>query len=118
MIFKILGRGFLFNKGAYLRDPWNILDFVIVMSSYLTIIQTVVETIENGGEKKVKTAENTGEEGLSLNSLRAFRVLRPLRSVTSIKGLQILVLSVLTSLPRLKTTTIVLFSFFLVFAIA
>ncbi len=37
MIFKILGLGFLFNKGAYLRDPWNILDFVIVMSAYLTL---------------------------------------------------------------------------------
>jgi Ion transport protein len=37
MILKILGLGFIFNKGAYLRDPWNILDFVIVMSAYLTI---------------------------------------------------------------------------------
>lgn len=37
MIFKIVGLGFLFNKGAYIRDPWNILDFVIVMSAYLGI---------------------------------------------------------------------------------
>ncbi len=37
MVLKILGLGFLFNKGAYLRDPWNILDFIIVMSAYLTI---------------------------------------------------------------------------------
>jgi voltage-dependent calcium channel L type alpha-1D len=56
--------------------------------------------------------------GLSLSSLRAFRVLRPLKAVTSIKGLQVLVLSVLTSLPLLKDTIIVLFSFFLIFAIA
>jgi hypothetical protein len=38
MCLKILGLGFFFNKGAYLRDPWNILDFVIVMSAYLTVI--------------------------------------------------------------------------------
>lgn len=37
MVLKILGLGFVFNKGAYLRDPWNILDFIIVMSAYLTI---------------------------------------------------------------------------------
>lgn len=42
MVLKILGLGFLFNKGAYLTDPWNILDFTIVMSSYLTIIQDVI----------------------------------------------------------------------------
>lgn len=88
------------------------------MSAYLGIFQSIAEQIDNGGQKKEKTIENSGDEGLSLNSLRAFRVLRPLRAVTSIKGLQILVLSVLTSLPRLKTTTIVLFSFFVVFAIA
>jgi len=38
MVLKILGLGFIFNKGAYIRDPWNILDFVIVMSAYLTIV--------------------------------------------------------------------------------
>jgi hypothetical protein len=37
MCLKILCYGFMFNDGAYLRDPWNILDFVIVMSAYLTL---------------------------------------------------------------------------------
>jgi hypothetical protein len=49
MIFKILGLGFLFNEGAYIRDPWNVLDFTIVMSAYLGIFQTVAEQIENDG---------------------------------------------------------------------
>ncbi len=41
MIVKILGLGLIFNgKKSYLRDPWNILDFIIVMSSFLTLIQT------------------------------------------------------------------------------
>lgn len=38
MALKILGYGFLFNKGAYLRDPWNVLDFAIVVSGYISII--------------------------------------------------------------------------------
>ena len=38
MVLKIFGLGFILRKGSYLRDGWNILDFVIVMSSILEII--------------------------------------------------------------------------------
>lgn len=31
MIIKIIARGFAFHKHAYLRDPWNVLDFVVVI---------------------------------------------------------------------------------------
>ena len=37
MCMKMLGQGLIFNKFAYLRDLWGILDFFIVMSAYLTI---------------------------------------------------------------------------------
>ena len=37
MVLKIVCFGFVFNKGAYIRDPWNILDFIIVMSAYLNL---------------------------------------------------------------------------------
>jgi hypothetical protein len=49
MTFKILGLGFIFNDGAYLTDPWNILDFTIVMSAYITVFQQAIETFNNGG---------------------------------------------------------------------
>ena len=111
MVIKILGLGFILNKGAYLRSIWNILDFVIIGSAYLNFLQ-----IENTEEKNLD-AETTGE-GFNLNSLRAFRVLRPLRAVTSVKGLRILVLSVIKAMPLLKDTLIVLMFFFLIFAIA
>jgi len=58
MLLKILGLGFLFNKGAYLTDTWNILDFTIVMSAYLTIFQDLAVKIENGGKMPEVTAEN------------------------------------------------------------
>ena len=118
MLLKIIGLGFLFNKGAYLRDPWNILDFIIVMSAYLTIAQDLAVFYQIGGTKPPVTAENQDSGGLSLNSLRAFRVLRPLRAITSIKGLQVLVIAIMASLPLLQDTIFVLISFFLVFAIA
>jgi len=33
MVLKIMGLGFILGENAYLRDSWNILDFVIVMSA-------------------------------------------------------------------------------------
>ena len=35
MCLKIIGHGFFFNKGAYLRDAWNILDFIIIVTAYI-----------------------------------------------------------------------------------
>lgn len=64
MCMKILGYGFIFNKGAYLRDAWNVLDFVIVISGYISMILS-------GG-------------GVNLSVLRSFRVIRPLRTISSI----------------------------------
>lgn len=38
MVLKIIGMGFIFNKQSYLRDYWNILDFVIVVTAYIPYI--------------------------------------------------------------------------------
>ena len=40
MVLKILGMGLIFNKGAYLRDYFNMLDFFIVVSAYLSMMQS------------------------------------------------------------------------------
>lgn len=88
----------MFNKGAYIRDPWNILDFVIVISGYITII------FQNGN--------------FNINVLRSFRVLRPLRTVSRLEGLRILISAILAALPLLLNTIWILLFFFLLFAIA
>ena len=99
MVLKILGLGFIFNRGAYLRDAFNILDFFIVVSAYLSMMQ------------------NDSNGGLSLSSLRAFRVLRPLRAVNNIPGLKLIVKSIVAALSLLADAVIVLLFFFLIFAI-
>jgi hypothetical protein len=38
MILKILGLGLVFGEHAYLKNSWNILDFVIVLSGYITLV--------------------------------------------------------------------------------
>lgn len=110
MCLKILGMGFILPQHAYLRDVWGVLDFVIVMTAYLTLFNTP--------EKQGIVPSDDESGGTNFAALRAFRVLRPLRTITSIKGLRVLVVSILSALPMLKQTVLVLIFFFLIFAIA
>ena len=96
MFLRIFSLGFIWGKGSYLRSTWNQLDFICVITAML---------------------EYVGSGGGSLGALRAFRVLRPLRFVNNIQGLKSIVQSIMRAIPMLKNTMIVLFFFFLIFAI-
>ncbi len=60
MSIKIVAIGFFQHKGSYLRDAWNWIDYIVVLSAWLTILQI-------------------GGDGLGF--LRTFRILRPLRTL-------------------------------------
>ena len=80
MLLKIIGLGFICSKGSYLRDPWNILDFVIVTLAYVQIIlQPDASSLES--LKIIKKHDDSKGSSVSLGGLRAFRVLRPLRTI-------------------------------------
>ena len=98
MVVKIVSLGFICNKGSYLRDAWNILDFVIIASGYMSMF--------------------LASSGVNLSALRSFRVIRPLRTISSVQGLRIIVSSLINAIPLLRDSILVLFFFFLVFAIA
>ena len=102
-VLKILGFGFLASEKAYIKDPWNILDFFVVLMGWVSFI------LEH-------TRNSTKISGLA--GLRAFRILRPLKTVKRIKGLRRIVVALLASLSRLTDILIVLIFFFLIFAIA
>ena len=97
MALKICAFGFILNKGAYLRDLWNILDFVIVVTSLLPLIITI---------------------GFSVNALRAIRVLRPLRTITKVKALKMIVKTLFNSFSLVMDSLIILFMVMGIFAIA
>lgn len=65
MALKVCADGFLFMPGAYLRNSWNILDFLVVVVSVFQLFSG-----SSGGLQ-------------SLKSLRALRALRPLRYCSS-----------------------------------
>lgn len=98
MVVKIVSLGFVLNKGSYLRDAWNILDFVIIASGYLGMFLQ--------------------GSGVNLSVLRSFRVIRPLRTISSIQGLRVIVASLMNAVPLLRDSLLVLMFFFLIFAIA
>lgn len=97
MVFKVCAYGFLFNEKAYLRDLWNILDFVIVVTSLLPFIVKL---------------------GFSVNSLRAIRVLRPLKTITKVKALKMIVSTLFYSFSLVMDSLYILFFVIIVFSIA
>ena len=38
MSLKIFGLGFYFNKNSYLKEYWNIIDFIIVVTAYFPYV--------------------------------------------------------------------------------
>ncbi|KAJ7326058.1 Voltage-dependent L-type calcium channel subunit alpha-1C, partial [Desmophyllum pertusum] len=93
-VLKIIAYGFLFHPGAYLRNGWNILDFVIVVVGLATIL---VKAFLSSGSFDVK-------------ALRAFRVLRPLRLVSGVPSLQIVLNSIIKALiPLFHIALLVVF---------
>lgn len=96
MILKIFGLGFILNRHSYLRDPWNVLDFVIVVTAYLPYVIT---------------------SSVNLRAFRTLRVLRPLKTLSSIESLRIIIVTLLAALKPLVETLFILFFFFLIFAI-
>ena len=99
MVLKILGLGFILNRGSYLRDPWNLLDFIIVVSGYIPMILQ-------------------GNTSINLSGLRSLRVMRPLKTVTTIKKLRSLIVTIFSAIPYLLEIMVVLIFVFLIFAIA
>uniref|UniRef100_A0A3B3CXY8 Voltage-dependent L-type calcium channel subunit alpha n=1 Tax=Oryzias melastigma TaxID=30732 RepID=A0A3B3CXY8_ORYME len=102
---KIIAYGFLFHADAYLRNCWNILDFVCVSVGLFTVAMDAINHI-SGVEAPV--GEKGG--GFDMKALRAFRVLRPLRLVSGVPSLQVVMNSILKSmLPLFHITLLVLF---------
>lgn len=80
-ILKILAMGFVFSRNAYLKDGWNVLDFIIVVTSILPKLQG-----NSGGSS-------------SFASLRSLRVLRPLRTISSVKALKVIIITLFAAIP-------------------
>ncbi len=93
---KIVAHGFLANGSrSYLRNIWNILDFTILVFSYMCLT-SLVETF-----KVVKT----------------FRILRVLRIISRNEGLKVAVRALLYAIPNIMAIAAIMVMFFMIFAV-
>uniref|UniRef100_A0A3B4EJ83 Voltage-dependent N-type calcium channel subunit alpha n=1 Tax=Pygocentrus nattereri TaxID=42514 RepID=A0A3B4EJ83_PYGNA len=92
---KIIALGFVFHKGSYLRNGWNVMDFVVVLTGILATVGS----------------------DFDLRTLRAVRVLRPLKLVSGIPSLQVVLKSIMKAMVPLLQIGLLLFFAIVMFAI-
>jgi len=98
-VLKIMAFGFLLNgKQSYLRNYWNILDFIIIFFSIISI-----------------SFPSLNLEVLKV--LRLLRVLRPLRFISKNEGLQVAIRALFKGIPDIFNVIIIACLFLLIFSI-
>ena len=100
MGLKLLALGLACEcEPSYLRNPWNVIDCVVVVSASLT---------QWGGDAMDLSA---------LKPLRALRAMRPLRAMRRFPGVRITVEAMISSVPDVANVLAVCAIFFMIFAI-
>jgi len=98
-ITKLVALGFVgCGPKSYIRNPWNILDFTIVCSAFISMV------FSNINLKAIK-------------SLRILRVLRPLRLVSKNRGLKLAITSLFNSLPNIANLLLIVVFFIFLLSI-
>uniref|UniRef100_A0AAR2LNR7 Voltage-dependent L-type calcium channel subunit alpha n=1 Tax=Pygocentrus nattereri TaxID=42514 RepID=A0AAR2LNR7_PYGNA len=101
---KIIAYGLVMHQNSYVRNGWNMLDFVIVIVGLFSV---VLELMTKEGD----SSQSGGKPGgFDVKALRAFRVLRPLRLVSGVPSLQVVLNSIIKAMvPLLHIALLVLF---------
>ncbi|PAA93724.1 hypothetical protein BOX15_Mlig031959g1 [Macrostomum lignano] len=89
-IIKLCARGLVMDSYTYLRDPWNWLDVVVLLISYVMLILQNVSLSNN----------------ISVGSLRTFRVFRVLKTITIFPGMKTIISALLSSFRMLMEVII------------
>ncbi len=97
-LIKIIAFGFVTDKGSYLREAWNILDFSIVSASILDLFVSSIDIPV-------------------LKILRLIRTLRPLRFISHNTEMKILVSALIESIGSIINVLVVVLVAWLMFAI-
>ncbi|TKS71391.1 Voltage-dependent L-type calcium channel subunit alpha-1D CHCACHA1D [Collichthys lucidus] len=113
---KIIAYGLVMHQNAYVRNGWNMLDFVIVVIGLFSVVLELLtkEEKSDGVEAVVEHPSMHGHGGkpggFDVKALRAFRVLRPLRLVSGVPSLQVVLNSIIKAMvPLLHIALLVLF---------
>eukprot|EP00698_Gefionella_okellyi_P011866 TRINITY_DN3156_c0_g1_i1.p1 TRINITY_DN3156_c0_g1~~TRINITY_DN3156_c0_g1_i1.p1 ORF type:complete len:1732 (-),score=366.74 TRINITY_DN3156_c0_g1_i1:2-5197(-) len=94
-IMLVVMYGFVLHPGSYLRNPWNVLDFVALV---FTIVDCSVTTV-------------------NLAWVRAFRILRPLRLISNSRSMRLTAASLVRSMQAMAGLLSILLVVWVIFAI-
>ena len=101
LLVKVIAQGLLLNgKQSFLLDLWNILDFVVVVISIVSV--------------------SLPQDGVNLSALKILRMgrlFRPLRVISRNEGLKISMQALMVSVPTILKLLMIVGLFFIIFAI-
>ena len=93
---KVIAYGFILEDNTYLRDPWNWLDFIVVITGVLSFLPSI---------------------SANLLALRTFRLIRPLKSISFMPNMRLFITTLINSIVDLGTVFLMMIFFCLIFAI-
>ena len=95
-LMKIIVYGFVLDDNSYLRDPWNWLDFIVIITGLMSFFPTI---------------------NANLFSLRTFRLLRPLKSINKLPNMKIFIITLINSLGDLGNIFFLTIFIFIIFGV-
>ncbi|KAL4240739.1 Voltage-dependent T-type calcium channel subunit alpha-1G [Mactra antiquata] len=104
MLVKVIAKGLLVGKHAYLKSGWNVMDGFLVA---ISLIDTMISM----------TASSSPRIFGILRVFRLLRTLRPLRVISRAPGLKLVVQTLLTSLRPIGNIVLICCTFFIIFGI-
>ncbi|KAL7824915.1 hypothetical protein SRHO_G00343170 [Serrasalmus rhombeus] len=108
-LLKILIQG-----RTYFRNPWNDLDFFILL---MTLLDFVLSLVQSGGGFSSRQASTLFRVFKTLKGARVFRALRLLKAIRFFKGLQDILLTCLQSFRSMSSILVLMFLFLFIFAV-
>ncbi|KAK7113083.1 hypothetical protein V1264_012439 [Littorina saxatilis] len=104
MFIKVIAKGMIVGKHAYLKSGWNVMDGFLVIISLVDILVSL-------------TANSSPRIFGILRVFRLLRTLRPLRVISRAPGLKLVVQTLLSSLRPIGNIVLICCTFFIIFGI-
>ncbi|CAG0883529.1 unnamed protein product [Cyprideis torosa] len=98
----VIDLGVVLHPGSYCRDPWNILDGIVVIGALIAF---------------AFSGSSTGQNLSTIKSLRVLRVLRPLKTIKRVPKLKAVFDCIINSLKNVFNILIVYLLFQFIFAV-
>jgi len=100
MLMKMVALGVVLHKRSYLRDGWNVFDFLVVSSSIISVALTAFDI-----------------DIALVRVLRVFRVLRPLRTIQRVPKLKEVVVCFIASVSNIAGIALLFFLCLFLFSV-